>query len=75
MVGPYFNVSKPVDMILGADMFEKLMENQRRQLSPGLFLPKTIFGWELLGKQTESTIFLNLLSCFNRQNPVKVLRK
>ena len=30
---PNFNVSKPVDIILGADVFEELMENQRRENS------------------------------------------
>ena len=55
LADPNFNVSKPVDMILGADVFEELMENQRREISPGLFLRKTIFGWVLIGKQNEST--------------------
>ena len=55
LTDPNFNVSKPVDMILGADVFEELMENQRREISPGLFLRKTIFGWMLIGKQNEST--------------------
>ena len=54
------SLAKPVDMILGA-VFEELMENQRREISPGLFLRKTIFGWVLIGKQNESTIFLSCL--------------
>ena len=41
-------------MILGADVFEALMESQRRELSPGLFAPKTIFNCVLVGKQKET---------------------
>ena len=33
LADPNFNISKPVDMILGADVFEELLENQRRELS------------------------------------------
>ena len=61
LADPNFNVSKPVDMILGADVFEELMETQRRKISLGLFLRKTIFGWVLLGKQNESTT--SFISC------------
>ena len=47
---PDFHLAKLVDMILGADVFEELIENQREEISPRLFL-KTTFGWIILGKQ------------------------
>ena len=45
LADPNFNVPKPFDMILRADVFEDLMENQRREFSAGLFLRKIFFGW------------------------------
>ena len=44
LADPDFHLAESVDMILGADVFEKLIENQREEISPGLFLRKTIFG-------------------------------
>ena len=49
MADHHYHVSKPVDIILVADVFEELIENQREEVSPGLFLRKIIYGWVVLG--------------------------
>ena len=43
LADPNFNVSKPVSMILGADVFENC-KNQCRETSPGFSVRKTMFG-------------------------------
>ena len=53
-------VSKPVDMISVADVFEALMGSQQRELSPGMFARRTIFGWVLVRKQKQT---LNSFVC------------
>ena len=55
LADPDFHLAKSIDIILGADVFKELIENQREELSPGLFLSKTIFGWIILGKQPGKT--------------------
>ena len=55
MADPHYHVSKPVNMIPGVDVFEELIESQREEVSPGLFLRKTIYGWVVLGKQEGAT--------------------
>ena len=54
LADPDFRHSQPVDMILGADVFEEIIENERKEISPGLFLRKTIFGWIVLGKHDDT---------------------
>ena len=38
LADPAVKVSEAVCIIIGADVFGALMENQRREISPGLFL-------------------------------------
>ena len=40
LADPDFRHSQPVDMILGADVFEEIIENERKEISPGLFCEK-----------------------------------
>ena len=54
LADPDFRHSKPVDMILGADVFEEIIEIERKEISLGLFLRKTIFGWIVLGKHDDT---------------------
>ena len=55
LADPNFNTSASVDLLLGADIFEKLIMNQREEITPGLFLRKTIFGWVFVGQQESQT--------------------
>ena len=43
-------------MLLGADVFEEIIENERKEISPGLFLRKRIFGWIVLGKHDDTVV-------------------
>ena len=56
-----FNTSASVDTLRGADVFDKLILNQREEITPGLFLRKTIFSWVFVGQQESltSTVVLN----------------
>ena len=47
LADPNFNTSASVDLLLGADIFEKLNINQREKISPGLFHRKTFFRLRL----------------------------
>ena len=55
MADPHYHVSKPVDMILGAFVFEELIENQLEEVSPDLFLRNTVQGCVVLRKQGGAT--------------------
>ena len=37
LADPDYQYSQPVDMILGVDVFEEIIENKREEISPGLF--------------------------------------
>ena len=54
LADPDYQYSQPVDMILGVDVFEEIIEIERKEISPGLFLRKTIFGWIVLGKHDDT---------------------
>ena len=54
LADPDYQYSQPVDMILGVDVFDEIIENERKKISPGLFLRKTIFGWIVLGKHDDT---------------------
>ena len=43
LADPDYQYSQPVDMILGVDVFEEIIENERKELSAGLFLRKEQF--------------------------------
>lgn len=51
MADPWFNVKSKVDMLLGAQMFFKMMSVGQIELSESLpMLQKTVFGWVVCGK-------------------------
>ena len=54
LADPDYQYSQPVDMIIGVDVFEEIIENEREEVSPGIFLRKTIFGWIVLGKHDDT---------------------
>ena len=62
LADPNFNTSASVDLLLGADICEKLNINQREEISPGLFLRKTFFGCVFVGQQ-ESLTSMAILNC------------
>ncbi|XP_018323619.1 uncharacterized protein LOC108735897 [Agrilus planipennis] len=50
LANPDFNKSRPVDLLLGAEVFWDLLCDDRRRLSnPSLFLTKTLLGWVVGG--------------------------
>jgi hypothetical protein len=44
-----FNVSGPIDLLLGAQLFLELIRNGKIQLGPHLYLQNTHFGWIAAG--------------------------
>lgn len=51
MADPWFNVKSKIDMLLGAQMFFKMMSVGQIELSESLpMLQKTVFGWIVCGK-------------------------
>lgn len=55
LADPQFNVSQGVDVIIGAELFYSLLENQQISLGIGYpLLQKTVFGFVVCGKVAES---------------------
>lgn len=51
-----FHVSRPIDILLGADIYNDIMEGKKLTLDPNLpSAYSTIFGWVILGKFREVT--------------------
>lgn len=57
MADPWFNVKSKIDMLLGAQMFFKMMSVGQIELSENLpMLQKTVFGWIVCGKAMDSNM-------------------
>ena len=50
LADPTFAHPGEVDIIIGADIIEQVMDNHKRAISNELFARKTVFGWVLCGK-------------------------
>ncbi|KAJ8947348.1 hypothetical protein NQ318_002874 [Aromia moschata] len=50
LADPKFNISGPIDMLLGADTFGHILKGATLNLSNGLVAIDTIFGWMVTGK-------------------------
>ncbi|XP_065075282.1 uncharacterized protein LOC135699026 [Ochlerotatus camptorhynchus] len=56
LADPQFNVSQGVDVIIGAELFYSLLENQQISLGTDYpILQKTVFGFVICGKVTEQS--------------------
>ena len=49
-------ISQPVQVLIGADIFGKIVTGQRKDLSSGLVALETLLGWTLLGKVPDSEV-------------------
>ena len=54
LADPDYQYSQPVDMILGVDVFEEIIENERKELSAGLFLRKNNFWIDCPGETRQN---------------------
>ena len=50
LADPRFSISAPIDLLLGADVFWKILQNQKHKIVPGVFARKTKLGWILTGR-------------------------
>lgn len=63
LADPQFNISQGVDIIIGAELFYSLLENQQITLETGYpILQKTIFGYIVCGKVPEQAKFQSVVS-------------
>ena len=51
LADPHFNERKPIDLILGADVFEEILLDGSFKEEGGLHFRNSIFGWIASGKQ------------------------
>ena len=51
---PNFNISSRIDIIIGADMFPKIIEANCKKIC-GVLLQKTTFGWNIFGNIKRTT--------------------
>ncbi len=53
LADPSFNSPGEVDIILGGDVFEQVLGNQKKAIGGGLFARSTVFGWVISGKMLD----------------------
>ena len=50
-----YTKSSNIDIILGVDIYERVIGNERIEVSKGLFARKTVFGWTICGSTSTGT--------------------
>ncbi|XP_064212957.1 uncharacterized protein LOC107399201 [Tribolium castaneum] len=50
LADPEFNISSPIDMLIGAELFYELLSIGQIRIPEGPMLQKTVLGWVLSGK-------------------------
>ena len=72
LADPYFNERKPIDMILGADVFEEILLDGSFKEEGGLHFRNSIFGWIASGKQpNQESSSLTTSLCINENFDLK----
>ena len=60
LADPDFNIPGPIDLLIGVDLFETIVLNNKFQVQPRLHVRETLCGWVLSGTlysdQTKSTL-------------------
>ena len=63
---PQFQTPGRIDLILGADVFEEVFLERKVELSKGLALRETIFGWVVIGQtQCKSSYQVQAFHCLD----------
>lgn len=66
LADPYLNVSSPVDLLLGADLYPSIVDGRKVTIVsdlPTVF--HTIFGWVLIGPVFFFSLASSIISCFS----------
>ena len=63
---PQFQTPGRIDLILGANVFEEIFLERKVELSKGLALRETIFGWVVIGQtQCKSSYQVQAFQCLD----------